>query len=295
MDLYRVGMPEDDDIIVRDKFIIDIIIPLCIKKISEEQYSILYFAEQESTESSIFLQSIIKFDENDEGFLNNHPLNVINIQRNPDRLAFYNEKIKHINGNMFNTDFDMEEYEENRRYFYAKGIKALNLKDGVTKAALMDLLITRDNFIKINLFMTNFLKLDYSAESIFINKKIKNVQFLTVNSVKLNGSAANRLTGIVYSSYYIGRGPTQYRMNFISPYKEGKLVNPMLPNTFAALYQEDFLIKNIIFDGHKDRIYILYEIRSSLNNAYMETIVLVMDKDQYDHTNFVDLYKIYED
>ena len=158
MELYRLGLPNDNVIIARDKFIIDIIIPLSIKKINDKDYSILFFAEQTSTESSLFLQSIIAMsEEEDEGFLNNHPLNIINIQRDPERLKFYNEKIDSMHGNTFNTDFDMCQNKEEPRFFSAISTKPIYVAGAKeAQASVMDLLITRDNFIRLSLFFTKF-------------------------------------------------------------------------------------------------------------------------------------------
>ena len=298
MELYRVSLPEEEKIIVKDKFIIDNIIPLCIKKLTEDQYSILFFAEQESTETSIFLQSIIALmDETDSGYLNNHPLNVDIIRRDKNRLAFYNEKIDSMKGNIFNTDFDMVQCEEdNKLYFHANASKPIYIKSNKEpQAALMDLYITRDNFIKISLFLTKFLVKDNSAESVFISKKLKNIKFEKIDHAKLDGSAVNKATHFVYSHYTLNHGPSIYQMTFISPEIEGrKLKNPMIAEHFMTFFGDSFLITDIIFDYHKNRIFIIYEVRSSVTNQYKETKALILNKDVYDHTNFVVLDKIYE-
>lgn len=297
MDLYRLGLPSDEDVIVRDKFIVDTIIPLCLKKASDKDYSILFYAVQDSTESSLFLQSIIRVtDDLDEGFLNNHPLNVTNIQRDSKRLAFYNEKIDSMKGNTYNTDFDMEEDEDNKRFFHANATKVMYLKSTEKPhAALVDLYVTRENFIRISLFFTKFLVRDSYAESMFITPKLNNVSFEKITHVKLDGSSRNKSTGMVYNHYTMGNGPTMYRMTFISPEKkDGKLKNPMIPEHYNTFYGSDFLIRDIIFDYHLDRLLILYELRSDITNQYKGTKILVLDKEVYDHTNFVDLYKVYE-
>lgn len=298
MELYRVGLPEEEKIIARDKFIVDNIIPICIKKLTEDQYSILFFAEQDSTETSIFLQSIIALtDESDKGFLNNHPLNINSIRRDKNRLEFYNEKINSMKGNVYNTDFDMDEYEEDRHYFKANSSKPIYIQSTKEpQAFIMDLLITRDNFIKISLFITKFLNKDTEAESIFISRKLKNIKFDTITQTKLDGSTINKITNIVHSHYTLGHGPTMYKMNFISPYVKGrKLRNPMIADHYLTFFGDDFLISNIIFDYHRDRIFIIYEVRSSVTNQFKETVALILNKDIYSRTNFVNLNKIYED
>lgn len=296
MDLYRVGMPDEYDIIVRDKFIVDEFAPLCLKKISDDQYSLLFYSYQHSTDASVFLQCIIKSDNtNDEGYLNSHPLNIINIQReNGNKLVDYNDKISKMSGNIFNVDFDMEFDEQNPRFFSSKAVKALDTKNG-TRASLLDLYITRDNFIKINIFFARFLKREYDCEGIFTSKKVKNLEFLKIDYIKLNGSCTDKINKLTYSNYTVGNGPTSYNFNFISPaIKDRQLINPVLPETYEISYKDDFIIKDIIKDNHRDVIYVLYEIRNSITYLYIKTIIFVLNKDIYSHSNLVELDKIYE-
>ncbi|MBR6289175.1 MAG: hypothetical protein IKR19_07570 [Acholeplasmatales bacterium] len=297
MDLYRLGLPDDEAIIVRDKFVVDTIIPLCLRKATDKDYALLFYAVQDSTESSLFLQSIVRVtDDLDEGFLNNHPLNLSNIRRDPKRLAFYNEKIDSMHGNTYNTDFDMEEYEDNKTYFITHATKAIYVQSTKEpQAALVDVLIPRTIFIRISLFFTKFLIRDSYAESMFITPKLNNLTFETISHVKLDGSSWNKATGMVYNHYTMGNGPTMYKMTFISPAKkDGKLRNPMIAEHYNTFYGKDFLIRDIIFDYHKDRIFVLYELRSDITNQYKGTKILVLNKEIYDHTNLVDLYKVYE-
>jgi hypothetical protein len=60
-------------------------------------------------------------------------------------------------------------------------------------------------------------------------------------------------------------------------------------------YDDDFVIRDMIYDRHNDRIFIIYEVRSDITNEYKCTKALILNKEMYDHTNFVDLYKIYEE
>jgi hypothetical protein len=136
---------------------------------------------------------------------------------------------------------------------------------------------------------------DIEAESVFISRKLNNIAFQKINYVKLDGSAVNKITNIVHNHYTMGFGPSIFRMTFICPYNEKrKLRNPMIADHYMTFFGEDFLIRDIIFDRHKDRIFIMYEQKSEITNQYKKTYALELDREIYNHTNFVDLNKIYE-
>lgn len=299
MDLYKIAKPSENLIIAVDKFLVNTIMPLSIQKINEEQYCILFYAEQNSTESFLFLQSIIAVEDDiDRGFLNNHPLNITNIQRDPKRLSFYNEKIKMMKGNTFNTDFDMNGCnEDDPKFFHTTGVKHIYIQSDRKnpRAGIVDIILTRYNYIIISLFMRKLLSHTTGAENLFTSNKLKHITFETMTHVKLDGSCTDICNKVVRNHYTIGDGPTMYKMTFISPMKENaKLRNPMVSDHYIQFYGEDFVIQDIIYDQYNDRIFIIYEQRSDITKEYKATKALILKKEVYDHTNFVDLYKIYE-
>lgn len=292
MERFKIGLPDEKSIIVKNTFIIDQIVPICIRKMKDEIYTILFLANQDSTETSIFLQMALKSsDKRDEDFFSNHILNLDNITKDKDRLSFYVEATKDVsNDSLYSCDFNMIEVDT-KPYFKATGARAID----ELHSAIIDLLITRDNFIKLNLFFIRFMNYDISAETVFINHKLHNIKFSTINHVKLDGSATDISSRIVCNHYTCGNGPELYKFNFISrKIPDRKLINPMSPEPYSIFYSEDFTITDMIYEPYKDCLYVIYEVRSEINNMYKETKALIFNKEFYNKTNLLDVEKIYK-
>lgn len=292
MERFKIGLPDEESIIVKNTFIIDQIVPICIRKMKDKIYTILFLANQDSTETSIFLQMALKSsDKRDEDFFSNHILNLDNITKDKDRLSFYVEATKDAsNDSLYSCDFNMIEVDT-KPYFKATGARAIDK----SHSAIIDLLITRDNFIKLNLFFIRFMNYDISAETVFINHKLHNIKFSTINHVKLDGSATDISSRIVCNHYTCGNGPELYKFNFISrKIPDRKLINPMSPEPYSIFYSEDFTITDMIYEPHKDCLYVIYEVRSEINNMYKETKALIFNKEFYNKTNLLDVEKIYK-
>lgn len=292
MERFKIGLPDEESIIVKNTFIIDQIVPICIRKMKDEIYTILFLANQDSTETSIFLQMALKSsDKRDEDFFSNHILNLDNITKDKDRLSFYVEATKDVsNDSLYSCDFNMIEVDT-KPYFKATGARAID----ELHSAIIDLLITRDNFIKLNLFFIRFMNYDISAETVFINHKLHNIKFSTINHVKLDGSATDISSRIVCNHYTCGNGPELYKFNFISrKIPDRKLINPMSPEPYSIFYSEDFTITDMIYEPYKDCLYVIYEVRSEINNMYKETKALIFNKEFYNKTNLLDVEKIYK-
>lgn len=292
MERFKIGLPDEESIIVKNTFIIDQIVPICIRKMKDKIYTILFLANQDSTETSIFLQMALKSsDKRDEDFFSNHILNLDNITKDKDRLSFYVEATKDAsNDSLYSCDFNMIEVDT-KPYFKATGARAID----ESHSAIIDLLITRDNFIKLNLFFIRFMNYDISAETVFINHKLHNIKFSTINHVKLDGSATDISSRIVCNHYTCGNGPELYKFNFISrKIPDRKLINPMSPEPYSIFYSEDFTITDMIYEPHKDCLYVIYEVRSEINNMYKETKALIFNKEFYNKTNLLDVEKIYK-
>ena len=115
--------------------------------------------------------------------------------------------------NSYNTDLSMTLCEDHKNYF--KAYAAAPREDN--KAAVLELLITRDNYIKINLFINRLIMRDLSAELIFANHKLNNIEFLEIKMLKHDASATYIGGGIVLNHYTCAAGPLDsFKFNFIS-------------------------------------------------------------------------------
>ncbi len=293
MERFRIGLPDEESVIVKNTFVVDQIVPICIRKMKDGIYTILFLANQDSTETSVFIQmAISSSNQRDEDFLSEHILNLENITKDKERLAFYVEATKDASkDSLYSCDFNMEEVE-NKPYFKSIGAKAID----EVHSAIVDFLITRDNFIKLNLFFTRFMNYDNTAETVFFNHKLKNVKFSTISHTKLDGSATDFASKVVCNHYTCGNGPEIYKFNFISrKIPDRKLRNPMSPEVYNRFYSDDFVITDFIYEPHRDCLYVIYEVRSDITDRYKETKALRFDKEFYNRTNLLDIEKIYEE
>jgi hypothetical protein len=292
MELYNIGMPNQETIITKDTFIVDTIVPFIINHIKPNTYSIMFIATQSSTESSILLQTAVHTsDTSDETFLNNHELNMNNICMDVNRWKICMDTLNTHETKVYSCGFDMVEVID-KPYFSSLGAAPIDEKHN----KLVDLLFTRDNFIKISVFFSRFIKHDYSADNVFFNYKFNHIKFSTINRIKLDGSATDINKPIVISHYTCGNGPETYKFNFISIKIPGrKLRAPMSPEVYDKFYMDDFLITDIIYEKTNDCVYVVYESRSDITNKYKETKVLKFYKEFYNRSNLMDIEKIYEE
>lgn len=292
MERFKIGLPDEQNVVVKNTFVVDEIIPVCLSVIDGSSFRLIFRATQNSTEESILLQvALYCSDKRDTQFINNHPLNILNVKKDFERLKFYNEAVKDLSNSIYATDFYMTELDD-KPYFIANGAKAL---DDI-HATVLDLLVTRDNFIKINLFFNRLKIYDKGAESVFLSHKLHNMKFSTINRSKLDGSASDIASNLVCSHYTTGNGPETYRFNFLSARLNGrKLRCPMSVDVYNSFYSDHFVIADTIYEPVKDILYAVFEVRSDITDNYKETKILRFNKEFYNRTNLVDISRIYED
>ena len=158
-------------------------------------------------------------------------------------------------------------------------------------------MVSRDLFIQINLFVNQFVLKILGSDLNFLSYKYKNIEFVTIDHVKLDASVEDKALRSVFNHYTVGCGPTIFKFNFISPISEDKnkrLRNPMISSQYEIFYQNDFIVNDIIRDVNDDML-VLFEERSEINNNYKSTKALRFNKEMIAKTNLVDLFNVYED
>lgn len=292
MEQYHMALPNDSQIIQKESFIVDQILPLKISKVAEDKFIILFCITQDSTEECKYIQLLLNVNNDEESnFLQSLPLSTLN---SPARVEFFNSMVSQMTrNNSYNTDLSMTLCEDHKNYFKAYG--AAPREDN--KATLLELLITRDNYIKINLFINRLIMRDPGAELIFANHKLNNIEFLEIKKLKHDASATYAGGNIVLNHYTCAAGPMDsFKFNYITKKIPNRtLRNPMLPEIYDNFYTDDFTITDIIYDESIDCVFVIYEQRSDITNRYKKTVALKFTKEFYDRTNFIDPTKIYED
>ena len=101
---------DEDCIVSRKPFVVNEILPLVLRLNDNNVAEILYIASQNSTESSIYLSQLFKYNNEEKDILMTHPLNIENIKNNPDKLKIYQEFIAELKeSNIYVTSFDLKE------------------------------------------------------------------------------------------------------------------------------------------------------------------------------------------
>ena len=299
MNKVKITYPEDLKISKSDIFIADQILPICINKIADNRFIFLFGLIQDSSEETIYTQVIVQTDNDMENsYLENLLLSRLN---NPAYHSEYVDKMIEIyitsvndiksNHKIYNADMDMVIDEENKIYYKFRA--AAPNKDG--SANIVDVLVPRDNYIKLNIFFNRVYAIIKAPEMVFSNSKLKNLEYIKVKKLKHDCSATDLNSQVVFNHYTCECGPnSRFKFNYLSMKIPGRtLRNPTTPNIYDSLYSDDFIVNDVIYDPSEDVLLVLCEERSEINNNYKSTKVLKFTKEFYDRTNFLDPEKIY--
>ena len=246
---YKVEEPNEKQIISDITFIANDIVPITIKPIGSGIFNILFYSQEDNSENVKYFVLMLGTDTVVDGkFLMEHPLNFNNLGKNPQRIKMYEEFTEKLNNsNMYKTDLDMypSEEEGSKSYFYTYGY---NVLDNGTDIERIKIMISKENFIKINVFLIRLFSLDITADSVFVSKKYHNIEFVKVRTIKLDATTTDLTSNFIMNHYTATTGPIRYKMSFISPKDPNaktRLRNPLLPDVYNAVYENDFIVNEI--------------------------------------------------
>lgn len=298
MKRFQISMDNDMDNVCRDTYIVDHIIPLCIKERDESSFTLLFLVQNDTKdeEEREYLNMYFSYDsEEDKKFIQSHTLNYNNIIKNPKQLQMYIEMTDGIDSAViYSTDLNMAVYEK-KKIFYSS--LAFGRDKEYRDPYVKELLIPRSIFVQLNLFFIRFVNHDISAETVFFDYKLHKIDFVSLTSIKLDGSAKPAPGSMYITNHYTAKlGPNiLYRFHYISPAIFGRrLINPMGYEPYCSLYAKDTLIDQMFYDVASDTLFIIYHEHSEVDGSFKRTLALKLSKELYDHTNFLDVYKIYE-
>jgi hypothetical protein len=283
MVLIKIGAPKESNIVTRNKFIANKLIPICIKSIEDSNnFLLLFMAHQDYDDSYMFFQILLNDNDN---ILIHHPLYIKNISENEKSLEIYKEFISKLDykTNLYATDLILTQDDEHKNYYKSIGIKAIDS----THASIVDIYFNRDNYIRIKLFLSrlNNTKFFFGAESIFMNSKYNNIEFVKIEQIKYD--ATSQYNNINMSHYTLWCGPSKYKINIVSPINIGLILsNPLDSNLYTSFYNNDFLVTEIIIDD--DTTILLYEQYSEIDNSFKGLKALYLSKELVNKTNIID-------
>lgn len=298
MKRYQIYRPEEGNVCSSTTYIVNHIIPICIKERDENMFSILFLVQNDTQDEEVkdYLTMFFSYDnDKDREFIKTHQLNYNNIIKNPKQLKMYIEMTDGITGNnLYSTDLDLSIYEEKKIFYHCY---AYNQIPGESDIKELKILLSRSLFVQINLFFVRFINLDSTAETVFFDMTLHKVDFVTLQSIKLDGSAKPNPGSMYITNHYTGKvGPNNYKFHFISSAILGRrLKNPMGYEPYCSLYSKDPLVDQMFMDYKTNTLFVIYIEHSPIDGKYKRTLALKLSEELYNHTNFLDVYKIYVD
>ena len=284
---------DEDKIVARKILAMDSIFPVIIEKIHDMMYSILFFAIQDSTEDAYYLKvGLVAENRKDALYIEQNPLYSSKILNDPSNVQRFREFTKDYRPeNTYSSDLILHRNDIKKVYFKAEAYKYSDSdKNNLEK---VNLLVSKDCFVRISLFFNRLFTLSPGAGSIFATKKYKNVQFVTIDHVKYDCSSTDLGSNIVLSHYTCGRGPSIFRFTIIDKKIEGRtLKDPWNATSYNELYGEDFMVLDFIYNDKV--LYLIFEERSPITDQYKGTKILIFTEEFYKNTSFIDSEFIYK-
>lgn len=292
MVLIKLDLPKPEHIISRNKFVVDKILPVAIKRTpSKDKFVCLFVCYQNYDESFLYLNYMIKIENGiEENMILTNELYIDNISKNPKKIEMYKEFISNMKeNNQYSTDFIMNKSLDYSNYYQNIAIRPIDK----THATIMDLYFTRDNFIKTSIFISTIFN-STNPQFVFNDEKMNNIEYVKIEQIKydattqITGENENKLYNC--SHYTANCGPTEFRFNNITSigkeYKSKSLSNYLDLNIYLATYKNDYIIEFVLLNEFDE--YLIIYISDK------KTYALVFSKDLLEKTNIIDKYnKIY--
>ena len=286
MKLTKICLPNKEDIITKNNFFIDTIVPITIKE-HINSFIIFFAANQKCDDKTIYLQMMVSPDSDIE----NQYFKYHFLLNNSSDLA------KNMTSDsLYITDFCMDNMDKDM-YFHSIAVKPIKSSDKMY-ASILNLFIPVSIFTRIQLYLDgmvniNTTSLTYSNELVFSDPLLNTISLINIEEVKLLASA--KMQENLYVSHYMMKsGSTEFRMNYVSiTSKNGLLKEPISYNPFMAVYERYYTLddtKTFLFDG---KLYIFFAKDIGIDD-YKKSYLLCLDKELINRTNFIDSNYIFE-
>lgn len=283
------------------KFIVNDILPIAINQPTEEMpfYTLLFCCHQDIRDMYMYFQLPIIFSTpEEEQAIKNKKYYIERIQENKEAYKeFIDLTINMRIENLFTTDLDHVSFPD-KPYCKFQGIRRI----GQGIYLRREIQITRLNWLLCNLFLEElFYDLHWNG------KYFNDVYYLSPKWIKVdhfNYDAATRKifstfktkentiqgSAMIMNHYIIGCGPTEYKINWITPDKyPDKILRKALDiKIYLAEYSQHPTVNNLIYDKVSGMMYILV-------NDPKKLAILSIEPDILSKTNFLDIYNnVYE-
>lgn len=307
MELIKLGLPKEENIVSRNKFIANQILPIGFKPANKSgtMFLVLFVASQDMDESCIYLQFMISINSKfEEQYLKNHELNIVNMKAGSKVYSTYKELVKDLNkSNLYSTDLALNDEDDFPLYYHSIAVRPIDN----THASVLDIYLNREYFVKLNIYLNRLNNIGHNhikrieqelvitklaPELSFTDPKLNNIEFVSIEKIKHDATArvVTSFGTININHYTMWCGPSVFKMNYLSPIDKDHisipLSNPLDINLYDAFYNKHNIIQDIF--TYNDQLFILYEDYSDITGEFKNTKVLKISKELADKTNFID-------
>lgn len=298
MVLAKISIPKEENVVSREKYVLNGIFPIGFKESNVKgSFLFLFGAYQDWNEKVIYLQFLFQTEDPFEyEALKNHNNYIPNYEDSIEKKSVYVKMIEHMtDSNLYATDFILN--KSSKDYYYEMvAIRAIDEKH----ADVLNIYVPRQNYVKIKAFMENLnSRATVFNTSLFADKRLSKIEYVKIEQLKRDETAVvGDGTKFVDTHYTMNCGPSTYKMNYRSNIKkDGTLTNPLDSDIYSATYSCDFYIEYIIQDD--DEILVIFDEDADVFGNSTEgrgTKALRLNKELADKTNFVNQYnKIYQE
>lgn len=293
---------KEDEMFLKDNFLSGEVLPVAIKEAGDMMFAILFVLSsiEENKDGkcvALYIHYTPENANNERKFIQSHPANFNNLGKNPEKLAKYNELTSFVadSSDIYSTDFRLVQDKDKKMYYTCKAYR--KNKDDNDKVDVLTLLVHRNSFIKINLYLQRLSMLDSLAETTFMNYKFNKVEYVNPGSIQLDATYELEGSNCVYSHYTAHCGKNKYKFNNVSlalPINiRGTLKKKVGYNAYSMLYIKDFMVVDRFLDFETGELYVIYEEKYEATGKFKKCIALKLTKEQCDETNLVKPFNIY--
>lgn len=286
----KSSIPDNMNIVARNKFVANDIIPISISecKGNENNYMILFVASQDYDDSLAFLQIMVTCEDDEEcDFMNNEVLNKNNVAACDKLYKTFMDIIDNMHKeNLYAIDMNINEDEKHPLYYYMMGVRGID----DTHVAAIDIYIPRSVFCRLSLYLSNIANC-VSSEYIFYKPDYRIFEFETIEYVKYDCTSLGTIRkdkediDIYKTHYTMHCGPSKYEMNKYSERcsDDPPLANPLDSYIYDKTYGDHCVVSD--YFRYKDKLYIMYPEKDK-SDKFKVMKVLVLSKELSDKTEF---------
>lgn len=255
-------LPSGENIVKKETYIGNDVSLVAIDKGKEENsFNFLFMVHQDQDDSFIFVEvsAVLKYERELLNILE-HNLYKDNIKKSPNRSKVYEDVISNIKStNCYKSSFKFEDTEKNN-YKRCTLIRAVDGQHYVSCTMYVNL----NMFFMINMFKM-MIGSQKDAERVLSDHNLNTMSLIEIDYIEIGSSTI--YDDKIHTHYVVHCGITGFAFTYITPamdYTIKDLIEPMDDETYKIMYENDSIVKGVIYNN--DIIYIAIYGDSFISN-----------------------------